>query len=74
MFLDERPLYDQNGILIETSQDICDCLRNGCPGCHFACKQCKSLKCGNKCRNYRNWHYEKIEIEGLSKTLEMHLN
>lgn len=34
-------------------------------------KQCKSTKCGNKCRVNRNWHYEKVEIEGLSKSLEM---
>lgn len=59
--------------MIESKQDICDCLRRGCPGCHFPCKQCKSTKCGNKCRCNRVWYYEKIEIEGLSKTLEMHL-
>ncbi len=64
-YLDEKMLYDQNGFLVETGQDICDCLRNNCPGCHFECKQCKSLKCGNKCRIYRNWYFEKIEIEGF---------
>ena len=67
-------MYDENGVLIESRENICDCLRHGCPGCHFPCKQCKSPKCGNVCRVGRTWYFEKIEIEGLSKTLEMHLS
>jgi hypothetical protein len=56
---------------VADGRDICDCLRPGCPGCHYPCKKCKSQKCGNECRVNRTWYYEKVEIEGLSKTLEM---
>ncbi len=66
-----RQIYDDKGLLIDSGKDICDCLRKNCPGCHFPCKHCKSTKCGNKCRCNRTWYYEKIEIEGLSKQLEM---
>jgi hypothetical protein len=64
-------LYDEKGIMIADNRDICDCLRPGCVGCHYPCKKCKSSKCGNECRSNRTWYYEKVEIEGLSKTLEM---
>jgi hypothetical protein len=69
-----RPIYDDEGRLLATKEDICDCLRKGCPGCHFPCKKCKSLKCGNQCRRNRTWYFEKVEIEGLSKTLEMQID
>jgi hypothetical protein len=51
-----------------TNQDLCDCLRTDCTGCHFPCPQCKSLKCGHKCRVNRQWYYERIEIEGSNDT------
>jgi hypothetical protein len=70
-YLDDAPLYDGNGLLNISKQDICDCLRPNCPGCHFPCKQCESGKCGNKCRNYRNWFYKRIEYEGSSNILNM---
>jgi hypothetical protein len=64
-------MYNEKGVLTSTGQDICDCLRNGCPGCHFECKNCKSTKCGSKCRVNRTWYYEKAEVEGLQVSLEM---
>ena len=67
-----RPFYDEKGILLPKSsfdvgQDICDCLREDCSGCFFACKACGSFKCGISCRCNRNTYYEKIEFEGMAK-------
>lgn len=71
--LNGEAFYDCNGITIKGEQDICDCLRSGCPGCHFPCKQCSSHKCGNKCRVFRNWYYEKVEYEGTNDILVMEM-
>ena len=64
-----RPLYNEKGVFVATNQDLCDCLRVECNGCHFACSQCKSLKCGNKCRVFRQWYYERVEIEGVPNSV-----
>lgn len=62
----KRPtLYDENGILIAVNKDLCDCLNESCPGCHFECPKCQSPKCGHKCRNNRNWMVISSELEVL---------
>jgi len=55
-------LYDMNGILITTNQDICDCNEELCPGCFYPCEYCKSNKCGHVCRVNREWRYSVFEI------------
>lgn len=50
-------LYDENGTHLNSGQNFCDCLDVDCPGCHFPCKLCGSLKCGRKCRSERKWIY-----------------
>ncbi|XP_076652340.1 ARL14 effector protein [Halictus rubicundus] len=57
-------LYDDNGIYIQTGDDLCDCLNLNCTGCHFPCGKCSSTKCGHDCRMNRKWTYESIENEG----------
>ncbi len=64
-------VYDHRGVLIETGEDVCDCLKSLCQGCHFPCRSCKSVKCGANCRENRVWFYDKIEIEGLDKKFEI---
>lgn len=59
-------MYDEAGRLLENSLDICDCLENDCPGCHFPCPKCGSEKCGSECRCERRWTYEQVEVEGTS--------
>ena len=31
----EKKLYDKNGLLISNQKDLCDCMEEACPGCHF---------------------------------------
>ncbi|XP_076236312.1 ARL14 effector protein [Calliopsis andreniformis] len=57
-------LYNENGVHMQTGDDLCDCLNSNCAGCHFLCPKCSSPKCGHECRNHRKWTYESIENEG----------
>ncbi|CAI9730123.1 ARL14 effector protein-like [Octopus vulgaris] len=57
-------MYDETGRLLDNSKDVCDCLDEDCPGCHFPCNKCGSEKCGTECRCNRKWVYEVVEIEG----------
>ncbi|XP_076684641.1 ARL14 effector protein [Andrena cerasifolii] len=57
-------LYNENGVYMQTGDDLCDCLNLNCAGCHFPCPKCSSPKCGHECRNTRKWIYESIENEG----------
>lgn len=56
-------LFDEKGRFRQTGEDICDCLTEGCEGCHFEC-ECGSTKCGPKCRKNRNWAYDTIDYDG----------
>lgn len=57
-------LFDEKGRYRTSSADVCDCLDNACPGCHFPCPNCKSAKCGSNCRVNRKWAFESIEHDG----------
>lgn len=59
-----KSLFDEKGQYRNTGLDVCDCLNNGCPGCHFPCNNCKSNKCGSMCRVNRKWAFESIEHDG----------
>ncbi|CAH0405299.1 unnamed protein product [Chilo suppressalis] len=59
-----KSIYNERGQIAVTGKDLCDCLDERCPGCHFPCLRCNSTKCGHECRVNRKWMYEKIEIEG----------
>ncbi|XP_053987453.1 ARL14 effector protein [Hylaeus anthracinus] len=63
-------LYDENGIHIETGDDLCDCLNITCAGCHYPCAKCSSAKCGHECRINRKWSYESIENEGCDVVIK----
>ena len=34
-------VYDDKGLLIDSKLDLCDCLEELCPGCHFPCPKCR---------------------------------
>uniref|UniRef100_UPI00358EB975 ARL14 effector protein-like n=1 Tax=Myxine glutinosa TaxID=7769 RepID=UPI00358EB975 len=59
-----QELYDERGFLIGSGFDICDCLDEDCPGCFLPCRRCSSSKCGPRCRVYRKWFYDQMEVEG----------
>ena len=63
-------VYDNKGILISHGLDLCDCLIEECPGCHFPCPRCRSTKCGHECRNNRKWVYDSVELDGMPNTLK----
>lgn len=56
-------LYDGNGFIRATQEDLCDCLDVRCPGCHFPCLKCRSQKCGLQCRVNRTWSFDSIGKE-----------
>lgn len=57
-------VYDEKGIHKASGKDLCDCLDEHCPGCHFPCPKCRSCKCGHECRQNRKYSYDSYEIEG----------
>ncbi|XP_071482046.1 ARL14 effector protein-like isoform X1 [Diadema antillarum] len=59
----KRTMYNDQGHLSETGQDLCDCLDKNCPGCHYPCKTCNSVKCGPVCRCKRKWVFDQVEDE-----------
>lgn len=56
-------MFDSKGRYRVNGFDICDCLDNTCPGCHFPCPNCEDTKCGPCCRVNRKWPFESIEHE-----------
>ncbi|GLG97364.1 Uncharacterized protein GBIM_04137 [Gryllus bimaculatus] len=66
----KKRLYDDHGLVLETGEDLCDCLIKDCPGCHFPCPRCRSNKCGHVCRVNRTWMYDEYEIEGTGITIK----
>lgn len=65
-----QTLYDGNGRIRQTQEDLCDCFEEDCEGCHFECRKCNSLKCGPICRVNRRCAFETIEYDGLPKIKE----
>ena len=59
-----KKVYDSKGVLLHNRRDMCDCLTEDCPGCHFPCPKCKSSKCGHECRRNRMWEYDSVEVDG----------
>lgn len=58
-------LYDEKGILLSADKDLCDCMEEACPGCHFPCNKCRSNKCGHECRQNRKWVFDCVELDGV---------
>ena len=55
--------YDRKGRLLFNQADLCDCLKEDCPGCFEPCSQCNSSKCGPTCRCNRRWVYTTVVNE-----------
>lgn len=66
----KNQMYDETGLLLENSSDLCDCLDVDCLGCHFPCPKCNSTKCATECRQSRKWIYEHVEVEGTGVTIK----
>lgn len=66
----KNQMYDETGRMLDNSKDVCDCLDEDCPGCHFPCPKCGSEKCGTECRCNRKWVYEIVEIEGTNLVIK----
>ena len=64
-------LYHKNGLLLHSSLDLCDCLEDSCPGCHFPCPKCMSPKCGHECRSGRKWQYHSVQPDGVPDSLRL---
>ena len=63
-------IYDENGLTRSTREDLCDCFDLVCPGCHFPCANCRSPKCGIKCRVNRKFAYESMTLDGKDLFIE----
>ena len=63
-----KSIYDENGLFLKNGLDLCDCLREFCPGCHFPCDTCSSSKCGHVCRNNRTWNYDNVTMDGIPES------
>ncbi|XP_076355540.1 ARL14 effector protein isoform X2 [Tachypleus tridentatus] len=63
-------VHDERGTFVSLGKNLCDCLEETCPGCHYPCQKCKSPKCGHECRQNRKWIYEQLEIEGTDKVIK----
>lgn len=57
-------LFDGKGQYRLSGVDVCDCLIQNCPGCHFPCSSCGSGKCGPLCRVNRKWAFDSVEHDG----------
>lgn len=64
-----RSTFDGNGRYRTGGQNVCDCLIENCVGCHFPCPKCKSPKCGNECRQYRQYAYGYVFSEASKTTI-----
>lgn len=67
-----KSTHDAKGRIRETKKNVCDCLDNDCVGCHFACKQCRSTKCGPVCRQNRYDYTARIHTEGEKHKDDVH--
>lgn len=67
-------LFDERGRFRPTGGDVCDCLDGACPGCHFPCPNCGSLKCGPGCRINRKWTFDSIEHDGKDSVIRNRLS
>ena len=38
-------VYDEKGILVSCKKDLCDCMDDTCPGCHFPCPKYELITC-----------------------------
>ena len=63
-------IYDEKGVMKFCKKDLCDCMDDECPGCHFPCPKCRSNKCGHECRQNRKWMFDCVELDGIPGTLK----